>query len=62
MRKGNKWEEENYIVQEFDEDVQYEGISSRTLLHLGLTHFIVGNGNEVFELFEFHLSKCPNAE
>ena len=43
-------EEENYLVQKFDENVLCEGIPSRILLHLELAHLIVNNKIEVFEL------------
>lgn len=60
--KLKKNEEEIYIIQTFVKNVQYEVISSRILLHLGLTHLIVGDGNEVVEFFKFHIFKCLNME
>ena len=50
------------FVQKFDEDVQCEGISSIILIHLSLAYFLVGNQNEVFEIFKLHISKGPNAK
>ena len=52
----------NYLVQEFDENIEREGIPSGMLIHLRLTHLVVGNGNEVFEIFKFYLSKSLNAK
>ena len=61
-RKHKHNEEENYMVQKFDEDVQCKGIPSRILLHFGLAHLIVGDGNEVLELLKLHLPKCSNVK
>ena len=61
-KKTDKSEEKNYLVQELDEDVQCEGIPSRILLHLRLTHLIVVNRNEVFEILKLHFSKYLNAK
>lgn len=32
------------------------------LVHFRHARPVVGRGNEVFKIFEFHLSKSPNAE
>ena len=63
--KGRKWKrnlKENYLIQEFDKDVQHEGIPSRILVHLRLAHLVVSNENEVFEIFELYSPKGPNAK
>lgn len=46
-----KNEEENYLVQVFVKNVQCEGIQNKIDLHTGFTHLVVGDKNEVFELF-----------
>ena len=62
-RRNHKHNErENYLVQEFDEDVQDKGIPSKILLHFGLTHLLVGDKNEVLELLKLYFPKCSNAE
>ena len=60
-RKKHK-HKKNYLVQEFDEDVQGKGIPNRMLIHFGLTHLVVGDGNEVLELLKLHFPKCTNVE
>ena len=45
-----------------NEDVHRDGIPSRILVHLNLAHLVVGNGNEVFEIFKIHFSKGSNAK
>ena len=61
-RKRNRNLKESYLVQEFDEDVQHGGIPNRILVHLRLGYHVVGNRNEVFEIFKFHFPKGPNVK
>ena len=42
-RKHKLNEEDNYLVQKFDKDVQCKGVPSRILLHFGLAHLVVGD-------------------
>lgn len=53
IKMTQKNEEENYIVQEFDKDVQCEGIPSKVYLHVGLIHLIVGNKMMSLNSFSF---------
>ena len=52
----------NYLVQEFDKNIQGKGIPNRIIFHLSFARLVVGNWNEVFELFKLHFPKGTNAK
>ena len=63
IRKKNiSIKKKNYIVQEFDEDVQGKGIPNRVFIHFGLAHLVVGHENEVLDLLKLRFPKCTNTE